>query len=108
MAEQDNTFLVQQELSAEFNIVPVPGYESWLAALAVAINRLIQTDFAALINILYRLDVREGRLKQVLAAQAGTDAGELIAALIVERHLEKIKTRVKFRKQDDIPDDEKW
>ncbi len=108
MTEQDNIILVQQELSAEFNIQLIPSYGRWIAALAAAINRLIQTDFTALVNILYRLDVSEARLKQVLAEQAGTDAGELIAALMVKRHLEKIQTRALFRKQDDIPDDEKW
>jgi hypothetical protein len=108
LAEQDNIILVQQELSAQFNIRLIPSYASWLAELAAAINRLIQTDFTALVNILYRLDVSEARLKQVLAEQPGTNAGELIASLMVERHLEKIRTRAQFRKQDDIPDDEKW
>lgn len=108
MAEQDNIILVQQELSAEFNIRLIPSYTSWMAELAAAINRLIQTDFTGLVNILYRLDVSEARLRQVLAAQPGANAGELIAALMVERHLEKIRTRTLFRTQDDIPDDEKW
>ncbi|WP_315818669.1 hypothetical protein [Paraflavitalea speifideaquila] len=39
--------------------------------------------------MLYRLDVSEPRLKQLLAQETGTNAGELIAALIVERQLEK-------------------
>ena len=108
MEEQDNIFLVQQELSAEFNIRLISSHENWMKELAAAINRLIQTDFTALVNILYRLDVSEARLKQVLTAQAGVDAGELIAALMVERQLEKARARNRFRQQDDIPDDEKW
>ena len=108
MSEQDNIFLVQQQLSAEFNIRPVHRYEEWMRELAATINRLIQTDFNGLVNILYRLDVNEARLKQVLAQEAGTNAGELIASLMVERQLEKINTRNLFKAPNDIPDDEKW
>lgn len=108
MAEQDNIFLVQKQLSAEFNIRSFSQYEEWMRELAAAINRLIQTDFTALVNILYRLDVSEARLKEVLAQQPGADAGELIAVLMVERQLEKIRTRNQFKQHGDIPDDEKW
>lgn len=108
MSEQDNIFLVQQQLSAEFNIQPFSRYEEWMGELASAINRLIQTDFTRLVNMLYRLDVNEARLKQVLAQEPGTNAGELIAHLMVERQLEKINTRNGFRTSNDIPDDEKW
>lgn len=108
MAEQDNIFLVQKQLSEEFNIQPVSRYEEWMRELAAAINHLVQTDFTRLANTLYRLDVSEARLKQVLQQEADTNAGELIAALIVERQLEKINTRSRFRASNDIPDDEKW
>lgn len=108
MAEQDNIFLVQKQLSAEFNIHLIPRYEEWMRELAAAINRLIQTDFTGLVNILYRLDVSEARLKQVLSEQPGTNAGELIAVLMVERQLEKMRTRNQFKQHGDIPDDEKW
>lgn len=108
MAEQNNIFLVQQQLSAEFNIQPVVQYGDWMRELAAAINHLIQTDFTRLVNILYRLDISELRLKQVLQQEAGVDAGELIAALMVERQLEKINTRTRYRTSNDIPDDEKW
>jgi len=108
LPEQDNIFLVQEQLSAEFNIHPVSRYEEWMQELAATINRLIQTDFNGLVNILYRLDVSEARLKQVLAQEADTNAGELIASLMVERQLEKINTRNLFKAPNDIPDDEKW
>lgn len=108
MAEQNNIFLVQQQLSAEFNIQPVARYEDWMRELAAAINHLIETDFTRLVNILYRLDVSEPRLKQLLQQEAGTNAGELIATLMLERQLEKINTRNRYRASNDIPDDEKW
>ena len=108
MAEQDNIFLAQQHLAAELNMPPVPAGEEWMRQLAATINHLIQTDFARLVNILYRLDVSESRLKLLLQQQPDANAGELIANLMIERQLEKIATRNRFRTSNDIPDDEKW
>ena len=76
--------------------------------LAVAINHLIQTDFAQLINILYRIDISERTLKETLQQEANEDAGLLIARLLIERQLQKQKVRAQFRSQENIPDDDKW
>lgn len=108
MTEQDNILLVQKQLSGEFNIVPTLTFEEWLMQLAAAVNHLIQKDFSGLVHILYRLDVSEARLKGVLQEQAGKDAGELIATMMVERQLEKMRMRSQFRNPNNIPDDEKW
>lgn len=70
---------------------------SWINALHAAVNRLIVHDFPKLVAVLYRLDVSEKKLKQVLQAKPQTDAAEIIALLIVERVLQKIKTRRQFR-----------
>ncbi|MEO6548954.1 MAG: hypothetical protein ABIN94_13185 [Ferruginibacter sp.] len=79
------------------------------AQLAIYINRLIQTDFQKLIMLLYRIDVSEPKLKKVLSQQPQEDAGEIIALLIIERQLQKIKTRQQFRRQDDgFNEEEKW
>ena len=77
--------------------------------LAVYINRLITGDFSKLIFILYRLDISEQKLKQLLAGENQTDAGLLIANMIIERQLQKIQSRKKYRMRDDgIADEEKW
>jgi hypothetical protein len=108
LAEQDNIFLAQQHLTAELGMPPVPAGEEWKRQLAATINQLIQTDFARLINILYRLDVSESRLKQLLQQEPDANAGELIANLMIERQLEKIASRKRFSASNNIPDDEKW
>lgn len=77
-------------------------------ALAAHINHLIQADFHGLVAWLYRLDVSELKLKQTLEENTDKDAGELIAALVIERQLQKEKTREQFKIQQDIPDDERW
>jgi hypothetical protein len=64
--------------------------------LAERINIMITADFNRLISLLYRIDVSETKLKQLLKENAGTDAGLLIARLILERQWQKIETRRKF------------
>ena len=77
--------------------------------LSSYINQLIQTDFKKLIVLLYRIDVSEPKLKQLLQQHLEEDAGKIIAALIIERQLQKIKTRQQFGQQDDnFTEEEKW
>ncbi|MBI2731384.1 MAG: hypothetical protein HYX40_11660 [Sphingobacteriales bacterium] len=76
--------------------------------LADHINQLINNNFQQLIYLLYRIDINEGKLKQLLQENPGENAGRMIAQLIIDRQLKKIKTRASFRSNDQIPDDEKW
>ena len=77
--------------------------------LSAIINQLIQTDFQKLITLLYRIDVSEPKLKQLLKQHPKEDAGKIIAALIIERQLQKIKTRRQFSQRDDnFTEEEKW
>lgn len=77
--------------------------------LAADINALIQADFEKLVNLLYRIDVSEARLKEMLQANPNRDAGHIIAELLIERQLQKIKLRNEFGKATGtIAEDEKW
>ena len=68
----------------------------------------ITNNFEKLISLLYRVDVSERKLKQMLNENKNSDAGKIIAELIIERQLQKIKTRNEFKKRDDVSDEEKW
>lgn len=77
--------------------------------LAEKINELLNTDFQKLVSILYRMDVSEAKLKLLLQNNPGSDAGIIIADLMIERQTEKIKSRQQFRQRDnDIDENEKW
>jgi hypothetical protein len=81
-----------------------------LEILAERLELLISKDFQQFVYLLYRIDVSEKRVKQLLneAALLGTDPYKPIASLIVERQLQKIISRASFR-QEDLPDDEeRW
>ncbi|MBS1755798.1 MAG: hypothetical protein JSU03_00840 [Bacteroidetes bacterium] len=78
-------------------------------ALAEQINYLIIHDFNRLIQILYRIDVNEKKLKTLLKENAQYDAANIIAAQVIERQLQKIKTRQQYgRDENNINEEERW
>jgi hypothetical protein len=77
--------------------------------LAGYINHLINHDFQQLVMLLYRIDVNEAKLRVLLKENQKEDAGNMIAQLIIERQLQKIKSRREFsQKKDDDFGEEKW
>lgn len=76
--------------------------------LAAWVNDMIQRDFTGLLNLLYRLDINEAKLRKMLDEIQYEDAGKIIAALIIERQLQKIKSKQQFKRADDIPEEDKW
>lgn len=84
-------------------------YEDLQKKLAEMINHLINTNFDQLLNHLYRMDINEIKLRQLLRDNPGTEAGGIIAGLMIERQVEKIKSRQEFRRRDNnIDENEKW
>ncbi|MCE2843787.1 MAG: hypothetical protein ACK4V7_00815 [Chitinophagaceae bacterium] len=76
--------------------------------LAIAINELIKNDFSKLVQLLYRIDVSEAKLKYILQTHTNEDAGKLIAAVVIERLAATKKAREMFStpKEDDSIDNE--
>ena len=77
--------------------------------LSAHINEMILHRFEQLVSLLYRIDVSEAKIKSLLQNQPGTNAADIIAALIIERQLQKIKYRQQFSTPpDNSGDEEKW
>ncbi|MEP6514484.1 MAG: hypothetical protein ABJA79_11485 [Parafilimonas sp.] len=75
------------------------------------INYLINHDFPALVQLLYRIDISEKKIKEALQLQDAEDGGALIAKMIIERQLQKIKSKSKqsFSKSDEnIISEDEW
>ncbi len=80
-----------------------------LHVLAREINRLILHDINKLISILYRADVNEQKLNNILSRHKNEDAGMLIAVLFIERQMQKIKSRQEnHRDNNNFNEEEKW
>ena len=99
---------VLEEVSKELEVT-VRDHSNTKQILIEKINELINTDFQKLVSILYRMDVSEKKLKQLLNENQGTNAALIITELMIERQEQKIISRQQFRKKDEnINDDEKW
>ena len=99
---------VLEEVSKELEVT-VKDHTLTKQALIEKINDLITTDFQKLVSILYRMDVSEIKLKQLLNENPGTNAALIIVDLMIERQAEKIRSRQQFNKQDEnISDEERW
>lgn len=102
----DDKIVLQQDLEKETGIVLTNNFREELAAF---INHLINTDFEKLVFLMYRIDVRESTIKQLLALPSSSNAGELIADAIIVRQGEKIVSRQQFKQpSDNIPEEDKW
>ena len=76
--------------------------------LTAFITELIDQDFSRLVQLLYRLDVSEEKLKKVLLDNPDGDAAAMIARLVMERMEQSRKSKDMFPPPQDIPEDEKW
>ena len=77
-------------------------------ALSQHIHYLINHDFTRLIRMLYTVDVNESKLKYLLSENSDADAGDIIARLIIERQLQKIKNRQNTKPDSAPSDEERW
>ena len=64
--------------------------------LETMINELIKNDFSKLVQLLYRIDVSEAKLKNILQTHPNENAGKLIAQVVLERLAATKKARESF------------
>ena len=81
--------------------------------IACYVNPLISNNFNNLVSILYRMDINEAKLMELLHDNSAEDAGMIIADLIIERQIQKIKSKNENRDAniisgDDLNENEKW
>ena len=108
-----DTLLLIADLNRAYGweLAPVGTEEVLEAALAEKVNAMIQGNFDKLLQLLYRIDINEQRLRRLLIENEGEDAGKIIARLIMERQWEKMESRRQFRQgktTDEQDGEERW
>ncbi|TDH23216.1 hypothetical protein EXU57_17215 [Segetibacter sp. 3557_3] len=89
-------------------VVHYPSHDVLLKLLEERVNLLINHDLQRLIQILYRMDVPEKELRRTLDRTNGSNAALTIATMMLNRELQIIETRKRYRSMDDIPEEDKW
>ena len=74
--------------------------------LIAYINDCINHDFNKLVQLLYRIDVAENKLKTILQSNPNEDAAKLIAAVIIERLAATKEARAKIAATNNTFEDE--
>lgn len=72
------------------------SYEALKKQLTGAIRFLLNQDFERLIHILYRIDVSEKAFNEILASPDAASHAEKIAALVIERQVQKVLFRKRY------------
>jgi hypothetical protein len=106
--------LVIRQLQQELHLdeVEVFSKEDLTEKWAKYFNHLIETDFHKLVSLLYRVDVQESKLRRILKENPDENAGKIVAVLVMERLLQKIRTREEYRSKNagsqGRPGEEEW
>lgn len=77
------------------SITTPPDFEEFISELAKAIQYLIDTDFEKLMQIFYRIDVDENKVRQAFSLEK--EVARELAILVIEREKQKVITRAKYR-----------
>ncbi len=84
----------------------IHSYADLLQDLSYHINNLITNNFTNLINLLYRLDVNEEKVRKLLKEQTNELTSASIAKLIIERQQKKMQMKASFKKDENISEEE--
>ncbi len=106
--QHENQLTVSQKIIATTDLIVDNPSEEIHNQLIFYINELINADFDSLVQLLYRIDVNEKKLKLLLKQSPGVDAAPLIVNLIISRQLQKIQTKKNFSTKEKPGDDDSW
>jgi hypothetical protein len=88
-------------ISKDFDIPDNLSENQLRAAMVDAFAYLIDNDFPKLIQILYKADVDQYKLKELLETVEGSSSAEVIADAYIARQMAKIETWKKYSQKKD-------
>lgn len=85
-------------ISKDFDINENLSESQLREAVVDAFAYLVDNDFAKLVQILYKADVDQYKLKELLETTEGRSSAEVIADAYIARQMAKIETWKKYSK----------
>lgn len=79
------------ETSAELTI------ESLVMLLGARIRELLDKNLEKLVSIMYRIDLNQAKVDRIFENISKDDIAYQLAALIIERQMEKVRTRRQYK-----------
>ncbi|MVT06901.1 hypothetical protein [Chitinophaga tropicalis] len=93
---------------ASLKLNPQISYEALETLLAQQLEIMISNNFQQFVLLLYKIDVAEQKVRDVLAADLSPEVYRKIAAMLIERQQEKIISRKTHSKPPANDGEEKW
>ena len=106
--QEENKISIPDKIIAVTNSIQEVPSKDLRNQLISFINELINKDFNALVQLLYRIDINEKKLKELLKQNENTDAALIIADLIISRQLQKIESKRQFNQREKTDEDDSW
>ena len=93
----ESCHLINQHFNLVNPLLPakIDSLEDLKIALTQIITHLLDHQFELLLQIMYQIDVSEEKFNAIF--QKNGNIPQEIAELVIERELEKIQTRIKYR-----------
>ncbi|NMB83471.1 MAG: hypothetical protein GYA14_16805 [Ignavibacteria bacterium] len=89
---------LSKDFSLESSSLPVVADLSVIKEFLIGrIKELMSRDYERFLNSLYRIDVSESRVQEVLHSKDKTTVTEKLADLIIERQLLRLKTQMLYK-----------
>ena len=105
---KENQLSISDKIINITNSIQQKPSEEIISQLISFINDLINKDFNALIQLLYRIDVNEKKLKDLLKQNENADAALIITELIISRQLQKTESKKQFDQKAKTDGDDSW
>lgn len=93
----ETTSLIYKDLfENQEQTLNIQDFTSLLNLIKDRVKFLLSNDIQKLINLLYRLDVAEAKVKNAFKLMSEEDIAECIAGHILDREIQKAEFRVKY------------
>lgn len=105
MTEKENIYQLKKNVSSDFNKFEefsslrdsdINTLEEFKLFLTKKLSDLMVKNFDEVLNILYQIDINEIKVRDIIQSNNKYKAS-LLADLIINRQLQKIKTRQKYK-----------
>jgi len=93
--------ILSRNFEVEISYTDDANFKLFKLALMQRIADLIKSDFEKLLWILYRIDVDEKAVTDILSDKQNLKPAEAIANLIIQRQIQKAETRLKYKQRDE-------
>ncbi len=80
---------------------PEEAYKELMEQLTPAIEYMLSSNGAKLMQVLYRIDIAEEKLKTAIERFTDLSFAQVIARLIIEREMQKVLTRRIYKSQQE-------